>query len=228
MSRSARLFSLLDALRRRRRPVTAAVLAEELGVTVRTIYRDVGTLVGMGAPIDGEAGVGYVLRPGFLLPPLMFDGEEAEALALGLSLVAERRDEQLAAAADKALRRILDVMPPALRERAEAGALMAGPTFDKPGYAIDVARLRQAIRDEQKVVIDYSDESGRVSTRTIWPMTLAFFARDEVLVAWCELRDDYRSFRADRIRSLAPIGVRYPRRRAAMLAEWRKREGLKD
>jgi predicted DNA-binding transcriptional regulator YafY len=228
VSRSARLFSLLDALRRRRRPVTAAVLAGELGVTVRTIYRDVGTLVGLGAPIEGEAGIGYVLRPGFLMPPLMFDEEEAEALVLGLGLVIERGDDELGVAAEKALGRILDVMPPALRDRAEGGGLMAGPVFDEDWPGIDVSLLRDAIRDETKLVIDYGDGVGQRSTRTIWPVTLAYFARSEVLVAWCELRADYRSFRADRILSVTPIPARYPRRRAILLAEWRRREGLAD
>jgi predicted DNA-binding transcriptional regulator YafY len=228
VSRSARLFSLLDALRRRRRPVTAAVLAGELGVTVRTIYRDVGTLVGLGAPIEGEAGIGYVLRPGFLMPPLMFDEEEAEALVLGLGLVIERGDDELVVAAEKALGRILDVMPPALRDRAEAGGLMAGPVFDEDWPNIDVALLREAIRTETTLVIDYGDAAGQRSTRTIWPVTLAYFARSEVLVAWCELRADYRSFRADRILSVTPIPARYPRRRAILLAEWRRREGLAD
>lgn len=228
MSRSARLFSLLDALRRRRRPVTAAVLAAELGVTVRTIYRDVGTLAGMGAPIEGEAGIGYVLRPGFMLPPLMFDEEEAEALVLGLSLVIQRGDDDLGVAAEKALGRILDVMPPALRDRAEGGGLMAGPVFDEDWLSIDVSLLRDAIRDEKKLVVDYGDAAGRRSTRTVWPVTLAYFARSEVLVAWCELRNDFRSFRADRIQSVTPTAQRYPRRRAILLAEWRRREGLAD
>ncbi|MFO1147160.1 MAG: YafY family protein [Alsobacter sp.] len=228
MSRSARLFSLLDALRRRRRPVTAAMLAQELGVTVRTIYRDVGTLVGMGAPIEGEAGVGYVLRPGFLMPPLMFGEDEAEALVLGLSLVIERGDEALGGAAETALGRILDVMPPALRERAEAGGLMAGPHFDDTSSGVDVALLRDAIRGETKLLIEYGDETGQRTTRRIWPVTLAYFARSEVLVAWCELRNDYRSFRTDRIFSVSRTADRYPRRRAILLAEWRKREGLRD
>lgn len=228
MSRSSRLFSLLDALRRRRRPVTAAALAEELGVTVRTIYRDVATLVGQGAPIDGEAGIGYVLRPGFLLPPLMFGQQETEALVLGLNLVRARGDEELAGAAETALGRILAVLPPHLRDRAQAGSLMAGPVFGGPELRIDLATVREAIDHEHALVIDYLDGSEALTTRTVWPLTLAYFARDNLLVAWCELRGDFRSFRADRIQALSKTGQRYPRRRALLLAEWRRREGLQD
>lgn len=127
MSRSARLLDLIQALRRRRRPIQAARLAEELGVSERTIYRDVATLIGQGAPIEGEAGLGYVLRPGFTLPPLMFGDEEIEALVLGLRWVADRGDETLGAAAENALAKIAAVLPENLREAFGDAGLMAGP-----------------------------------------------------------------------------------------------------
>src|SRR5436190_1720743 len=117
MSRAARLLDLIQALRRRRRPVTAAVLAAELGVSERTVYRDIATLVGQGAPVEGEAGIGYVLKPGFTLPPLMFAEEEIEALVLGLSWVAERGDAALGKAGHDARAKIAAVLPEALRER---------------------------------------------------------------------------------------------------------------
>lgn len=227
MSRSARLLDLIQALRGRRRPVTAAAMAEALGVTPRTIYRDIATLVAQGAPIEGEAGVGYVLRPGFLLPPLMFGEDEVEALVLGLGLVLERGDDALSEAAATARARILAVLPSDLRDRAERVGLMAAPAGTTT-VRIDLAAVRNAIRREHRLVIDYADSASSHTTRAIWPLTLAFFPREVLLVAWCELRTDFRSFRADRIERLEETGQRYPRRRDALLAEWRRREGLPD
>lgn len=228
MTRSARLLQLIEALRARRRPVTAAVLAEELGVTVRTIYRDVATLAAEGVPIDGEAGIGYVLRPGFMMPPLMLPEEEIEALVLGLRLVGARGDVPLARAGRQALARILAVLPPDLRERAEGAGLMAGPSAAVAEPAIDLSLVRAALRAEHKLGIHYVDGGGRGSDRTIWPIALAFFEQVRLVVAWCELRQDFRSFRADRILSLAATGERYPRRRRRLLHEWRHREGIAE
>lgn len=226
MSRSARLLQLIEALRARRRPVTAAVLAAELGVTPRTIYRDVATLVGEGAPIEGEAGIGYVLRPGFMMPPLMLPEEEVEALVLGLRLVGARGDVPLARAGRQALARILAVLPANLRERAEEAGLMAGPSPGTAEPAVDLAMVRAALRSEQKLVIDYADHAERVTRRIVWPIALAYFEQVRLVVAWCELRQDFRSFRADRIRTLTATGERYPRRRRTLVHEWRQREGI--
>ena len=222
MPRSARLLDLIQSLRRHRRPVTAAALAEELGVSERTIYRDVGTLVGMGAPIDGEAGIGYVLRPGFLLPPMMFGDEEIEALVLGLRWVAERGDSSLSAPAANALAKIAEVLPTELRDKAGEVALLVGPQ----GSGLDLSLLRGAIRDEHKLKIAYADEKGQQTDRTVWPFALGFFENVRVLCAWCELRQDYRHFRTDRISAAEPTAERYPRRRRVLLSEWRKREGI--
>ncbi len=227
MSRSARLLDLIQALRRRRRPATAATLAAELGVSERTIYRDVATLVGQGAPIEGAAGLGYVLRPGFTLPPLMFGDEEIEALVLGLRWVEQRGDGPLGAAAADALAKITAVLPAELRDRAGESGLLAGP--GEPIQArIELAELRRWVRAERKLRISYEDAGGRRSERTIWPFALAFFDRARVVVAWCESRQDFRHFRADRIVSAEATGERYPRRRRALLAEWRKREDIPE
>lgn len=226
MSRSARLLDLIQALRRHRRPVTAAALAAELDVSERTIYRDVATLAGRGAPIEGAAGLGYVLRPGFLLPPLMFGDDEIEALVLGLRWVAERGDGPLGASAADALAKIAAVLPPALRDSVEDAGLMAGPGEPVAPAPTDLADLRRAIRAERKLRISYADAEGRRTVRTIWPFALAFFDRVRVVAAWCESRQDFRHFRADRIIDAAPTGERYPRRRRALLAEWRKRQGI--
>src|SRR6478735_2543493 len=217
MSRSTRLFDLLQALRRHRRPVTAAALAQELGVSVRTIYRDIATLAGQGAPIDGEAGIGYALRPGFMLPPLMFGEEEIEALVLGLRFVVQRGDAGLARAAADASAKIAAVLPADLRDAAMAAGLLAGPGPKAEPPAIDLSRLRSAIRSERKLRITYTDGDGRSSERTIWPVAIGFFDQARVLAAWCETRNDFRHFRADRIASADILPDRYPRRRAALL-----------
>lgn len=226
MSRAERLLDLLQALRRRRRPVAAARLAAELGVSERTIYRDIATLVGQGAAIEGEAGLGYVLRPGFVLPPLMFSEEEIEALVLGLRWVALRGDASLGAAAADVLAKVTDVIPPGLRDKADDSGLLAAPFSPTPASAVDLSELRRAIRSERRLHISYADADGRATTRTIWPVALAFFEKTRVLAAWCETRQDFRHFRTDRILR-ADLGAEtYPRRRRVLLAEWRQREGL--
>jgi len=227
LSRSARLLDLIQALRHRH-PVTAAALAAELGVSARSIYRDVATLIAQGAPIEGAAGFGYVLRPGFLLPPLMFGDDEIEALVLGLRWVAQCGDESLSMAAADALAKIAAVLPAALRDKAEDAGLLAGPGEPIAPALIDLADLRRTIRAERKLRISYVDGKGGRTERTIWPLALAFFDRLRVVAAWCELRQDFRHFRTDRIISAVPTGERYPRRRRALLAEWRKREDIPE
>ena len=228
MSRSARLLDLIQALRRRRRPATAASLAAELGVSERTIYRDIATLVGQGAPIEGEAGFGYVLRPGFLLPPLMFDDDEIEALVLGLRWVAQRGDDMLSEAAANALAKIATVLPAGLREIAGDIGLLAGSQKSAEGTQADLSQLRQTIRAEHKLRICYVDAKGSRTERTIWPFAIGFFDQALVVAAWCETRQDFRHFRTDRIVSTIAMGERYPRRRRALLAEWREREGIPE
>ncbi|WBL81841.1 YafY family transcriptional regulator [Bradyrhizobium xenonodulans] len=228
MSRSQRLLDLIQVLRRHRRPVAGAVLADEVGVSLRTLYRDIETLKAQGAHIDGEAGVGYVLRPGFMLPPLMFSEEEIEALVLGSRWVAERADQPLGAAARNALAKIGAVLPDDLRDRLDASSLLIGPGESIAAGDTELASIRDAIRAECKLQIAYADGKGRPSRRTIWPFALAFFDRVRVVVAWCELRDGYRHFRTDRIATLKSTAKPYPRRRAALLKEWRALEGVAE
>ena len=228
MSRASRLLSLMQILRRHRRPVSGAVLAEELNVSLRTLYRDIAALQGQGADIEGEPGLGYVLKPGFMLPPLMFSAEEIEALALGLQWVGERGDARLGLAAQEARAKITAVLPRDLADMlASSGLFMAGGPLREP-VSIDLSLVRQAIRAERKLTIAYADAAGAASERTIWPMALAFFDHVRIIVAWCELRADYRSFRADRIHRLEATPERYPRRRQVMLREWRQREGIDE
>ncbi|MFQ3787263.1 HTH domain-containing protein [Halomonas sp. A29] len=219
MSRTTRLFDLMQALRHHRRPVSGTVLADELGISLRTLYRDIAALKAIGAEIEGEAGLGYVLKPGLLLPPLMFSEEELEAVALGLKWVEERADEGLAVAASEALAKVAAVLPCEQRHRLENSALIIGPGWKRP-QAVDLEVLRRAIRDEQKLEISYRDQQGRHSSRTIWPCAIAFFESTRIVAAWCELRAEYRHFRADRIETAVATGQRYPRRRHVLHNEW--------
>lgn len=221
MARADRLLALIQILRRHRHPVSGQALADELNISLRTLYRDVATLQGQGATIEGEPGVGYLLRPGFLLPPLMFSPEEIEAIALGAQWVARRTDEPLANAARDALAKIAAVLPADLREGLEGESLLVGPGAPIASGPVDLSRIRRAIRAEHKLDIAYRDASGEETRRRIWPITLAFFDQVRVVAAWCETRADFRHFRADRITSLTETAQRYPRRRRLLMKEWR-------
>nr|WP_272212767.1 YafY family protein [Marinicella sp. W31]MDC2878684.1 YafY family protein [Marinicella sp. W31] len=220
-SRSERLLALLQALRSRRYPVSGGELACELGISLRTLYRDIASLRAQGAAIEGEAGVGYVLKPGFLLPPMMFSQEEIEALVLGSRWVEKVSDPKLSSAASQALTKIAAVLPQGLSETIDETALIVGPRAVSEETA-DIAALRSAIREQQVLRIDYRDERDQVTARVIWPIGLAYFERVRIVVAWCEMRKDFRHFRTDRIATMNETARRYPRRRAVLLAEWRR------
>jgi predicted DNA-binding transcriptional regulator YafY len=221
MSRAARLLDLIQILRRHRQPVSGKALADELGVSLRTLYRDIASLQAQGADIEGEPGLGYMLRPGFMLPPLMFSEEEIEALVLGSRWVGSRGDDRLGAAARNALAKIAAVLPADLREDLDASTLLVGSSAAIACDTIDLGLIRKAIRAERKLSLLYSDAQGIASERIVWPFALGFFDRVRVVVAWCELRQDFRHFRADRIASLTTLENRYPRRRQVLLKEWR-------
>jgi predicted DNA-binding transcriptional regulator YafY len=221
LDKTERLFSIMDALRRHRRPVTAAALAEEQGVSVRTLYRDVQTLIGLGAPIEGEAGIGYMLRPGFFLPPLMFTPEELEALVLGGRWVQAQPDAGLAGAAKNALAKIATASPEDLRDRIKDTGLwpvlMRGPLEPTPVLGL----VRAAMRDEKALHIAYADEQGRSTERDTWPIQLAYYEGKQIVIAWCCVREAFRNFRTDRIVAATPTENRYGRRRVVLTKEWR-------
>jgi predicted DNA-binding transcriptional regulator YafY len=219
MDKTERLFSIMDALRRHRRPVTAAALAEEQGVSVRTLYRDVQTLIGLGAPIDGEAGIGYMLRPGFFLPPLMFSAEELEALVLGARWVQARPDPALSDAAKNALGKIATASPEDLRDRISNTGLWPVRTHWENGEQPLLAVIREAIRDERVLSISYASESGQTTERNIWPVVLAYYEEKHIIAAWCTMREDFRNFRIDRIVSAEPVEGRFGKRRAVLARE---------
>jgi predicted DNA-binding transcriptional regulator YafY len=209
MSRTHRLFDLLQTLRRHRQPVSGASLAREAGVSLRTLYRDIAALQALGAEIEGEPGLGYVLKPGFLLPPLMFSAAEIEALALGAQWVARRTDEGLSQAARNAMAKIAAVLPPAARQKLEDDALIVGKGWERR-EAVPLGLLRQALREERKLALAYCDEKNARTTRTVWPAALAFFESTRMLAAWCELRGGFRHFRVDRIESAELLAERLP------------------
>ena len=221
MDKTERLFAVMDALRRHRRPVTAAALAEEQGVSVRTLYRDVQTLIGLGAPIDGEAGVGYMLKPGFFLPPLMFTPEELEALVLGARWVGAQPDDGLGAAARNALAKIATASPEDLRDRINDTGLWPVAVWTEKKPMPVLGQVRLAMRTEKAILISYEDEAGNSTERTIWPVQLAYYEGKQVIAAWCCLRAAFRNFRTDRIVELEVTEERYGKRRAVLEREWR-------
>ena len=226
MSRAERLLDLMQCLRRHRHPVSGAVLAQSLGISLRTLYRDIASLQAQGADIQGEAGVGYVLRPGFTLPPLMFSAAELDALTLGIRWVSRHTDPELAQAASNALAKIGAVLPTDLREAMAATPLLAGPT-DLPADQHNHLRvLRRAIRQEHKLDIVYHALSEQKTERRIWPVALGFFDNVRVLIAWCENRQALRHFRVDRLLSVQEQDARYPQRRQLLLKMWREQEGI--
>src|SRR4051812_42527843 len=217
MPRADRLLRLVQVLRRHRHPVSARRLAEELEISIRSLYRDVQTLRAEGATIDGEPGVGYVLRPGFMLPPLMFSDEELEALLLGLRLTVEHADDALGRAAVEVVAKLRAVLPKDLRALLDETALLAGPALARPTDTVDLAELRRAIREQRKARIEYTSQPRVVTDRVIWPLGLGFFQRSRVVIAWCEARADFRSFRTDRMTLWETLPVRLPRSRVALL-----------
>jgi predicted DNA-binding transcriptional regulator YafY len=222
ISRAERLLNLIEEFRRRRRPVSGEDLARALGVSIRTLYRDIASLRALGAGIEGEPGVGFVLRSGFLLPPIMFTAEEVDALILGSRWVAGRADKPLAEAARKAMARLTAVMPNELADRVDAQHLAVWSGEHPQQETIDMAAVRRAIHLERKLRIHYTDTKGQNSERIIWPFLLGYFDGRRLIAAWCEMRDGIRHFRTDRIASLSEISTRYPRRRHALVKLWRE------
>ena len=222
MRRADRLFRIIQVLRRKKRPVTAIDIAEELETSVRTIYRDIAQLMADRVPIRGEAGIGYVLDGGFDMPPLMLTPDEVEAAMLGAGWVAGRGDAVLARAASDLIAKIGQVIPEHLRPLMMEPVLSAPQKWDAPADSIDMTGLRSAIRAQGKVGIFYRDEGGAQTERVIWPIAIAYFDKVRVIVAWCELRKGFRHFRTDRIARYEFLEARYATARAKLKAQWHK------
>ncbi|MCF3643262.1 YafY family transcriptional regulator [Rhizobium sp. TRM95111] len=220
MRRADRLFQILQILRRARGPLSGAAIAAELEVSLRTVYRDIADLMAQRVPIRGEAGVGYVLEEGFDMPPLMLTADEIEAAVLGAQWVASRGDADLARAAADLVAKIRAVVPERLRPYVENPVTRTPPARETFADGIDMARTRQAIRDGRKIALRYRDEAGAESRRTIWPVTLGYFDTTRLIIGWCELRRDFRHFRADRIVGAEFLEDRIPERLPVLRDRW--------
>jgi predicted DNA-binding transcriptional regulator YafY len=224
MRRADRLFQIIQILRRGTRPVTADAIAEELETSKRTVYRDIADLIGQRAPIRGEAGVGYILEDGFDLPPLMLTPDEIEAAVLGAQMVAARGDPVLRRAAEDLIAKIGLVIPENLRPLVVEPATRAAPNRNAAPDNIDMAGVRQAIRAGCKVVLTYRDEQERETGRTVWPFAIGYYETTRLVMAWCEMRKDFRSFRTDRVSGAVFTEDRYPDRPASLRARWRRHQ----
>ncbi|MFC5067009.1 helix-turn-helix transcriptional regulator [Flaviflagellibacter deserti] len=220
MRRADRLFQIVQILRRENRPVTATAIAAELETSQRSVYRDIAALVGQRVPIRGEAGIGYVLEGGFDMPPLMLTVEEIEALALGAQWVMGHADPALAHAANDALAKIAHVLPEEMRTLISDAGARAPPAWVMAPDGLDVGMLRAWIRAGRKVAIGYRDEAGAETARTIWPFLLGYWEATRIVVGWCELRRDFRSFRLDRIGQADFLDERFPERPAVLRRRW--------
>jgi predicted DNA-binding transcriptional regulator YafY len=220
MRRAERLLRIIQILRRHRRPVRGQTMAEEVEVSLRTLYRDIADLITDGVPIRGEAGIGYVLGEGYDVPPLMFNADELEAIMLGLRWVERRGDSDLSRAAQDTIAKIGAVLPQQLKPLLFDSGLLAPPIFFKTVDSVDVSALRQAVREQRKVDLVYRDESGKDSERRIWPIGIAYFDAQRLVIAWCEMRQDFRSFRTDRMTSAKVSKDKYLERRKALLKRW--------
>jgi predicted DNA-binding transcriptional regulator YafY len=220
MRRADRLFQIIQVLRRASKALTADAIAAELETSKRTIYRDIATLMGQRVPIRGEAGLGYVLQGGFDLPPLMLTSDEIEAAVLGAQWVAGRGDAALARAARDLIAKIAATVPERLRPVVLEPAVASPASWDVKPEVLDMSRLRASIHAGRKVSLSYRDEQERESLRTIWPFLVAYRDTTRIVVAWCEARDDFRSFRTDRVLAADFLDDRYPARAAVLRARW--------
>lgn len=222
MRRADRLFQIIQILRRSRKPLTAEAIAAELETSKRSIYRDIATLMAQRVPIRGEAGIGYVLDGGYDLPPLMLTADEIEAAVLGAQWVSGRGDPALARAAQDLIAKIAAAVPERLRPIVLDPASLTPPGRAMPPDRVDIGAIRAAIHGGHKLVLDYRDEQDRATSRVVWPVTIGYLETVRMLVGWCELRQDFRHFRTDRIHALTVLEARIPERPAVLRAAWRK------
>jgi predicted DNA-binding transcriptional regulator YafY len=220
MRRADRLFDIIQSLRTAAGPMTAGALADKLEVTARTIYRDIAALQASRVPIEGAAGVGYVLRRGFDLPPLMFTDDEADAVAIGVRLLRRLRDPKLQQAAESVLAKLAIVVPDPLQSHLVAAPIFVSEGDAPPVTGVDLAELRGAIHETRKISIAYVDEEGRQTRRTIWPLAMAYYVDVTLIGAWCELRNDFRHFRTDRILSSHMLDERFPTNNGELISKW--------
>jgi predicted DNA-binding transcriptional regulator YafY len=219
MRRTERLFQIIQVLRRHRAPVTGQALAEELEVSLRTLYRDMAELIAQRVPIRGEAGTGYVLEEGYDMPPLMLTADELEAAVLGAQWVAARGDTALSRGARDLIAKLTVAVPSELQPVIFDSGLAPVSYKKRPKDQFDVALVRRAIRGQMKLQLDYADESGAVTKRVVWPFLLAYWEEVSLICAWCELRQGFRHFRTDRV-SAAELQGRFPESISRLRRKW--------
>jgi predicted DNA-binding transcriptional regulator YafY len=222
MRRADRLLQIIQVLRRSTRPVTAGALAEELEVSKRTVYRDVADLIGQRVPIEGEAGLGYLIASDYDMPPLMLTPDEIEAVMLGAQWVAGRSDKALANAARDVMAKIAAVVPERLRPFIVEPSVGVKPTVAETIERVDPSRLRSAIRNGRKLRLRYRSDAGEETERTVWPVILGYAETTRMLVAWCELRQGFRHFRTNRIIEVETLDESIGLRHGELRRRWQR------
>jgi predicted DNA-binding transcriptional regulator YafY len=220
MRRTERLFQIIQILRANKTPVTGRSLADELEISLRTLYRDMAELIAQRIPLTGEAGTGYVLDDGYDMPPLMLTADELEAAVLGSAWVAARADPSLARAARDLMTKLSSAIPDELRPIILDAGVKTVSTRPKIHERFEGAVLRQAIRERLKLKLVYQDQGGAVTDRIIWPLFIAYLDDTRMIVAWCETRQDYRHFRTDRVSFMEIQQDKYQGRRAVLIKAW--------
>lgn len=227
MRRADRLFQIIQILRAQQRPITAKAIAEELETSSRTVYRDIADLIGQRVPIRGEAGIGYILEQGYDLPPLMLTEAEVEAAVLGARWVANQGDPALARGAKDLIAKLQDVIPERLKPFLFDQTMMVPPPLSAPSDNIDAAKVREWIRQQKRIRIHYRTPENKTSQRTLWPIAIAYFGSARLLVGWCELREDFRHFRTDRILNAEFMDDCFPVPVQELLHCWHAQEAAK-
>ncbi len=226
MSRSLRMYEIIQLLRSASAPLTALAISETLGVSKRTTYRDIAALQSMRVPIDGEAGIGYIMRPGFNLPPLAFSTVEIEAIVVGLALLRRTGDTGLQHAARQVAKKISDVLPDEGKAHFGKETLHVSGWNDIPFSTIEINCLRRAIRDEEKLQLVYIDAEQNHTRRIILPLAILYYIDVIILTTWCELRSDFRHFRIDRLQEFEPTGGFFKGKGDRLRKTWHQRHDL--
>lgn len=226
MRRADRLLKIVHLLRSRRQATTAKQIADEFEICTRTVYRDIQDLMDVGTPITGEAGVGYMIDKKYYLPPITFDADELEAMALGISMVSQWTDQNFAAKANSAFEKMKAALPADLQGELKQITTYAVPTQPPVPWRVSFSSLRDCIRLRQKTQIEYSDGAGQNTERTIRPLALIFFSPVWLLVSWCEKRQDFRNFRLDRIANMKISQDRFEDENDKNLATYLAQEGV--
>lgn len=224
MNRTERLFHLLKILRGYRYPVSGQRLAERLNVSLRTLYRDIATLQSQGAEIEGEVGVGYVMKPTFFLPPLMLTKTEMDSLLLGARWVMQYGDLPLSKAASDALNKIFDVLPKDTKNSLNSFSLRVGPPASESMTNEDLTILRAAIAHQKIIHFCYRPEEGKEEMKLVWPITIGYFTDKRILVAWCDKQKSYQHFNTQKMSALTVSNESYPRSKDVLFREWQAKQ----